>query len=171
VASLPTTLILIDKDCQEIDSIVQAGNINFSHVAAYDGWYTLRIRNASSTQLGQKCWVKATYFAPQIVQTNVIKNKCAGSLTDPNVGIFENELNEIVLSPNPFIDELDVLFPNVNHGINLIQILNLEGKLVKVIPIEAYQESIKLDLADLSKGSYIVKFISDIDVKSQLIIK
>jgi alpha-amylase len=171
VASLPISLILIDKDCQEIDSIVQTGNINFSHVAAYDGWYTLRIRNASSTQQGQKCWVKATYFAPQIVQTNVVKNKCACTVTNPNVGVSEDELNEIVLSPNPFIDELDVLFPNVIHGINLIQILNLEGKIVKVIPIEAFQESIKLDLADLSKGSYLVKFISEIDVKSQLIIK
>jgi alpha-amylase len=171
VASLPITLILIDKDCQEIDSIVQVGNINYSHVASYDGWYTLRIRNASSTQQGQKCWVKATYFAPQIVQTNVVKNKCACTVTNPNAGVFEDELNEIVLSPNPFIDELDVLFPNVNHGINVIQILNLEGKVVKVIPIEAFQELIKLDLTDLSKGSYLVKFISDIDVKSQLIIK
>jgi alpha-amylase len=171
IATLPISLILIDKDCQEIDSLVQAGTINYTHVATYDGWYTLRIRNASSTQLGQKCWVKATYFAPQIVQTNVVKNKCACVTSDPNVGVIENELQEIVVSPNPFIDELDVQFQYVNHGINTIQILNLEGKVVKVIPVETNQESLKLDLVDLSKGSYVLRFISDAEVKSHLIIK
>jgi alpha-amylase len=170
-ATLPISLILIDKDCQEIDSIIQTGTIVFSHLATYDGWYTLRIRNASSTQPGQKCWVKATYFAPQTVETNVVKNKCACAVIDPNVGIYEDKMKEIVLSPNPFVDEIDVQFPNVNHGFNLIQILNLEGKVVKVIPVETNQESLKLDLADLSKGSYMVRFVSDVDVKSQLIIK
>ena len=171
VASLPINLILIDKDCQEIDSIVQAGNIIYSHTATYDGWYTLRIRNASNAQLGQKCWVKATYFAPQVVQTNVVKNKCACSVINPNAGIFENELNEIVLSPNPFIDALDVQFPNANHGFQIIEILNLEGKIVKVIPIETYQEQMKIDLGDLLKGSYFIRFISDTEVKSQMIVK
>jgi alpha-amylase len=171
VATLPISLILIDKDCQEIDSIVQAGTINYSYVATYDGWYTLRIRNASSAQLGQKCWVKATYFAPQIVQTNVVKNKCACEIADPNVGVVEIELNEITVSPNPFTDELDVQFPEINHGFQIIQILNLEGKIVKVIPIETVQEQVNIDLGDLSKGSYFIKFISDIEVESQMIIK
>jgi hypothetical protein len=115
--------------------------------------------------------VKATYFAPQTVQTNVVKNKCACSVTNPNAGVFEDDMQEIVVSPNPFIDELAIQFPMLNHGIYNIQLINLEGKVVKNIPVETNQAQIKLDLADLSKGSYTIRFISEMGVKSHLIIK
>jgi alpha-amylase len=171
IATLPISLILIDKDCQEIDSLVQAGTINYTHVATYDGWYTLRIRNASSTQLGQKCWVKAIYLAPQVVQTNVIKNKCACSITDPNVGTFELDKQLISISPNPFDDHVDVLFSNVDHGFKQIDILNLEGKIVKSISVDGNPTSMTINLDDLSKGSYVVRFVSDEGTASHMIVK
>ncbi len=171
VSTLPIRLILLDKDCQEVDSMEQAGTINFSHQATYDGWYTLRIRNASSTQAGQKCWVKAMYLAPQVVQTNVVKNKCACSMTDPNAGLPELDLNEIVLAPNPFEDYIEVQFSSINHGFQHIEILNLEGKILKSISNNSFQQSMIISLSDLPKGSYVIRFISDIEIKSYVIVK
>ncbi len=171
VSTLPIRLILLDKDCQEVDSMEQAGTINFSHQATYDGWYTLRIRNASSTQAGQKCWVKAMYLAPQVVQTNVVKNKCACSMTDPNAGLPESDLNEIALAPNPFEDYIEVQFSSIKHGFQHIEILNLEGKILKSISNNSFQQSMIISLSDLPKGSYVIRFISDIEIKSYVIVK
>lgn len=171
VSTLPIRLILLDKDCQEVDSMEQAGTINFSHQATYDGWYTIRIRNASSTQAGQKCWVKAIYLAPQVVQTNVVKNKCACSMTDPNAGLPELDLNEVALAPNPFEDYMEVQFPSIDHGFKHIEILNLEGKILKSISNNSFQQSMIISLSDLPKGSYVIRFISDSEIKSYVIVK
>jgi alpha-amylase len=171
ISTLPIRLILLDKDCQEVDSMEQAGTINFSHQATYDGWYTIRIRNASSTQAGQKCWVKAIYLAPQVVQTNVVKNKCACSMTDPNAGLPELDLNEVALAPNPFEDYMEVQFPSIDHGFKHIEILNLEGKILKSISNNSFQQSMIISLSDLPKGSYVIRFISDIEIKSYVIVK
>jgi len=171
VSTLPIRLILLDKDCQEVDSMEQAGTINFSHQATYDGWYTIRIRNASSTQAGQKCWVKAIYLAPQVVQTNVVKNKCACSMTDPNAGLLELDLNEVALAPNPFEDYMEVQFPSIDHGFKHIEILNLEGKILKSISNNSFQQSMIISLSDLPKGSYVIRFISDSEIKSYVIVK
>jgi len=171
ISTLPIRLILLDKDCQEVDSMEQAGTINFSHQATYDGWYTIRIRNASSTQAGQKCWVKAIYLAPQVVQTNVVKNKCACSMTDPNAGLPELDLNEVALAPNPFEEYIEVQFPSIDHGFKHIEILNLEGKILKSISNNSFQQSMIISLSDLPKGSYVIRFISDIEIKSYVIVK
>jgi alpha-amylase len=171
VSTLPIRLILLDKDCQEVDSMEQAGTINFSHQATYDGWYTIRIRNASSTQAGQKCWVKAIYLAPQVVQTNVVKNKCACSMTDPNAGVPELDLNEVALAPNPFEEYIEVQFPSIDHGFKHIEILNLEGKILKSISNNSLQQSMIISLSDLPKGSYVIRFISDMEIKSYVIVK
>jgi alpha-amylase len=171
VSTLPIRLILLDKDCQEVDSMEQAGTINFSHQATYDGWYTIRIRNASSTQAGQKCWVKAIYLAPQVVQTSVVKNKCACSMTDPNAGLPELDLNEVALAPNPFEEYIEVQFPSIDHGFKHIEILNLEGKILKSISNNSLQQSMIISLSDLPKGSYVIRFISDIEIKSYVIVK
>jgi alpha-amylase len=171
VSTLPIRLILLDKDCQEVDSMEQAGTINFSHQATYDGWYTIRIRNASSTQAGQKCWGKAIYLAPQVVQTNVVKNKCACSMTDPNAGLPELDLNEVALAPNPFEEYMEVQFPSIDHGFKHIEILNLEGKILKSISNNSFQQSMIISLSDLPKGSYVIRFISDSEIKSYVIVK
>jgi alpha-amylase len=171
VSTLPIRLILLDKDCEELDSMEQVGNMSFSHVASYDGWYTIRIRNASSTQAGQKCWVKAVYLAPQVVQSNVVKNKCACSITDPNAGTFELDNQLVTIAPNPFDDHIEVLFSNVNHGFKQIDILNLEGKIVKSIIVEDYLTNMKINLNELSKGYYVVRFFSDEGSVSHILVK
>lgn len=171
VSNVPIRFILLDKDCQTLDSVEQAGTILFSHLATYDGWYTLRIRNASVSQMGQKCWVKAIYLAPKVVQTNVVKNKCACSVSNPNAGISQEVMDEFNILPNPFEDFIEVRFSNPNQSIERIEILNLEGKILKLIPVESSLESLKINLIDLAKGSYVIRFISETGIESRVIVK
>ncbi len=74
------------------------------------------------------------------------------------------QINEIDLSnkisfyPNPAFDELMFDFNNENESIT-IRILDLAGKLYKVIKIAGTQE--KISLNDISPGSYLLQFTSD----------
>lgn len=77
----PLTLLLLDKDCVPLDSISGSGALLLQYTPTTTGWHTLRVRNTTATQPGQRCWVKATYRAPEVVQTNVAKNKCACAST------------------------------------------------------------------------------------------
>jgi len=57
-------IMLLDGQCQIVDSLTGSGTLVVNYVPVADGWYNIRIRNATAQHPGQKCWVKATYMAP-----------------------------------------------------------------------------------------------------------
>jgi alpha-amylase len=71
------TIEWLNNACEVLDTLSGTGTLTFQATSQYDGWHTVRIRNTTSNQAGQKCWVKVNYTAPQVVQTNVAKQKCA----------------------------------------------------------------------------------------------
>jgi alpha-amylase len=152
--------ILLDKDCVPIDSVSGTGNLTFTKTVSYDGWYTMRIRNVSNTQLGQKCRVKATYTAPEVVQTNVTKNKCACSITNTaNIEELEQKIN---LYPIPATSSIHV---TLNQGNCNWQIIDLNGRIVKLgvnnssdfeIEIDTLQEGMYYFMA-IQNGSQLFK--------------
>jgi hypothetical protein len=139
--------ILLDKDCVPIDSVSGTGNLTFSKKATYDGWYTMRIRNATSKQLGQKCWVKATYSAPEIVQTNITKNKCACSTT--NTSDVEELERKVMIFPIPATNTLNV---SIDFSDGDWQIIDLNGRVVKSGRNKS--SDFEIDLDDLQSGIY-----------------
>jgi alpha-amylase len=76
-------LMLLDGQCQIQDSLTGVGTVVVNHVPTADGWYNIRIRNATAQQPGQKCWVKATYMAPATSATIPARQACScvGSAT------------------------------------------------------------------------------------------
>ncbi|NBR13222.1 MAG: T9SS C-terminal target domain-containing protein [Flavobacteriales bacterium] len=155
IATNSVCLVLLNKDCNPVDSLVGVGNLVFNKLATYDGWYTIRIRNATATQAGQKCWVKATYNAPEVVQTNVTKNKCSCSITPANVGI--EEINEqVTVYPNPSNDKIYIESAKV---IGDWSIYDLNGKVVETG--NASNSSFNIDISSLKEGSYI--FVSEME--------
>lgn len=46
--------------------------LNYTPVA--DGWVNIKVRNTADNYAGQRCWVNATYTAPQVVNTSSITN-------------------------------------------------------------------------------------------------
>jgi hypothetical protein len=143
-ANLALTLGVLDKDCSPIDSATQTGNGSFSFVPTYSGWHTIRLRNATATQAGQHCWVKAIYEAPAVVQTNEAKNKCACAFTEPGVGIAEDHSLEINLFPNPTHDQFAVS-------------LSAQLQLESIALIDVFGKSLQLTYHPMNGNEYLVE--------------
>jgi hypothetical protein len=129
--------------------------LTFSYSVGQVGWHTIRIRNGTDNQVGQKCWVKANYKAPQIVNTAVVKNKCACSSI---AGINEIQGLEALIYPNPATDELYYEFGNKLNDNYRIQIIDLEGKIL-------YTDSIsnskgKIEVSAIKNGYYFFTILN-----------
>jgi alpha-amylase len=149
------TIEILDKDCQIIDTVAAAGAQTFSVSGSYSGWYTIRIRNTNSNTSGQKCWVKTTYKAPQVVQTNVVKNKCACS---SSAGIEELNPLELSIYPNPVVDELFLTLPEVLSGTpSTYMISNMLGEKMKIGALDSGNSEMKITVTDLNPGTYLLQ--------------
>ena len=90
--------------------------------------YTIKIRNTTESQMGQKCWVKVTYNAPTEPNLNISKNKCA--CDSPN-GTIDFEENGFVIFPNPVVDFLNISRSDLNIKNQNYYILNINGEIIK----------------------------------------
>lgn len=153
--TLPITIELLDANCEIVDTLSGSGNLTFSYSVGQVGWHTIRIRNGTDSQIGQKCWVKANYKAPQIVNTAVVKNKCACSSI---AGINEIQSMEVSIYPNPATEELYYEFGNKLNDNYRIQIIDLEGKIL-------YTDSIsnsngKIEVSAIKNGYYFFTILN-----------
>lgn len=152
------TLILLDKDCQPVDSTTGAGALTLQYVPTQSGWYTLRVRNATATQPGQKCWVKVTYQAPTVVQTNVAKQKCACVNTIGTSVAEESLLQQAVRSfPNPVNDQLYLVLDAEQWTWHLAKVKDLQGRLIMqhALPKDAFES--QLNVEALPAGMYLLE--------------
>ena len=142
-ANLPLTLGVLDKNCLPLDSTTQTGNGIFSFTPSYSGWYTIRLRNATASQSGQHCWVKAIYEAPAVVQTNEAKNKCACTFTEPGAELNEVSPLDINLFPNPTSDQFTIS-------------LSDELQLESIALINVFGQSFQLSYHSTNGNEYLV---------------
>lgn len=164
------TLFIQDKNCATLDSITQAGVINFAFTPTESAWHTMKIKNATATQAGQKAWVKVNYLAPEVVQTNVTKNKCACE-TVSFAGINETDRSGFVLSPNPGKDQLTVDFnaPAIENGKWTVR--DAAGRIMKTGDIASGSLQITLNIADLTTGIYFLEIGQGTNAGAQPFVK
>ena len=156
-ANLGLQLAILNKDCQVLDSVQQTGNGIFQFVPTYSGWHTIRLRNATASQAGQNCWVKAIYQAPQVVQTNEVKNKCACSISNGGNSATDDLLAEqIMIYPNPAQNELMITWDE-NVVVNSIQFIDLRGCLLKDFQGPFTNDALNCTNLNMEKGSYLVR--------------
>jgi hypothetical protein len=140
----------------------------FNKVATYDGWHTIRIRNSTATQNGQKCWVKATYTSPEVIQTNVVKNKC--SCTAPSTASIEEliEENGILVYPNPSKESITIEFTG-NFSIQPEwNVLDLSGK--KVLSGTDANFLFNIDISSLMNGYYVFSAkVNGVEVRKKFV--
>ena len=151
------TIEWLDKSCNVIDTIANKGNFNFATSANYDGWHTIRIRNTSDNQVGQKCFVKVNYTAPAVIQSNVMKNKCACDNTSGS-SIYEIDNQLLNIYPNPANDYINVLIPEeALTDLMSFTILDSYGNIVK----EGWQKlgdtSFDISIQNLVCGLYFIR--------------
>lgn len=154
------TLVLLDKDCLPLDSVSGAGALTLSYQPSQSGWYTMRIRNTSASQPGQKCWVKATYQAPAVVQTNVPKQKCAcvsGLYTSVEEGAARMEA--VSVFPNPAQDRL-YLASQAAVQWTSYQVLDMQGREIMRGALDPAQTEQELAIDGLPTGMYLLRISS-----------
>jgi alpha-amylase len=82
------------------------------------GWYTIKVKNSTTADLGQKVWVNVTYTAPTSVNTRTSPgNLRGGSTTSDDPGNFsEPYLTKVTMQvyPNPAREQVKLVFNNVN---------------------------------------------------------
>ena len=154
----PITLEVLNAQCEVIDTLSAAGTISYTANATYSGWHTLRIRNTSNAQAGQKCWVKATYTAPQVVNTTGAKQKCACSQTGAGLTIHPDHY--VAIFPNPFNERIVIDGANAGVAIKEVLIYNTHGALILQFKGNQtmWQE---VDASMLAKGIYYIEVQSE----------
>jgi alpha-amylase len=150
----PITLEVLNAQCEVIDTLSASGTLTYTVNASYSGWHTLRIRNTSNAQAGQKCWVKSTYTAPQVVNTTGAKQKCACSQT--GVGLTENPVQNVAVFPNPFNERIVIEGMSAEVTIQQVLIFNTHGALI--MQFKGNQTMLQeVDASMLAKGIYYLE--------------
>jgi hypothetical protein len=75
-------------------------------------------------------------------------------------GLIENPLDVISVYPNPTDNELFVDMKNINEDVMSIEILDLSGKVLQVVPAN-HGAVIKMNTANLAQGMYQIRIVSD----------
>lgn len=154
-ANLQLTLGVLDKNCLPLDSSTQTGNGIFAFTPSYSGWHTIRLRNATASQSGQHCWVKATYEAPAVVQTNEVKNKCACTFTEPGAELDVISPLDINLYPNPTSDQFTISLSDELH-LESISLINVFGQSFQLSCHSTNGNEYLVGLKQLESGFYWV---------------
>ena len=148
--NLSVDILLLDSNCNTIDSITGIGDFSHDFSILNEDLYTIKIRNTTENQMGQKCWVKVTYNAPPEPNLNILKNKCACNSPNSTIDFEENSL---IVFPNPVVDYLYIseIF-NIKNQIYYV--LNINGEIIK----NGTLYNGKIFLGDLEKGIYLLKY-------------
>ena len=152
--NLSIDILLLDSNCSVIDSVSGTGTIIHDFIISGEDIYTIKIRNSTDAQLGQKCWVKITYQAPETPDLTIPKNICTCNTLNTSISDNNSQFN---LYPNPvgnylFITSFD------NSLFEKYIIFDIQGKKIKSGIFNA--ESIYT--GDLSQGMYMIKYQQEI---------
>ncbi|MFN5418575.1 MAG: alpha-amylase family glycosyl hydrolase [Flavobacteriia bacterium] len=148
------TLVLLDKDCVPLDSVSGFGNLALNYTPSVSSWYTMRIRNTTATQAGQKCWVKAEYQAPAVVQTNVTKNKCTCQNTTTINDVEDLNDAKMLISPNPVTNAIFVTLNSPIVKNNSWKIYDINGREVQNGNAQFGAMTFEVNASELKNGIY-----------------
>lgn len=87
-------------------------------------------------------------------------------------GINEQELNTLMVFPNPVSEKVTIAWENTNgQTAETLEVRDLEGRLVRSIELNGNQTGINVDVADLNAGVYVIAIRSANRVATQKFIK
>ena len=150
-SNLSINLLLVDSNCTVIDSISGVGNLIHDFDVSSESWYTIKIRNTTANQSGQKCWVKVNYEAPSHPFLDAIKNKCS-CIPPPSVGLYEI-IDKLNIYPNPTTGIINLSFVK-DYSSSKFEVVDLSGK---VVLFGKVNNKLELDVSHLTKGIYYLK--------------
>ncbi len=154
------TMVVLDANCDPLDSAAGAGTLIRTFVPSQSGWYTIRLRNTTGAQPGQKAWVKVTYEAPAVVQTNVTKNKCACTTTTLPTSVDEAQKEKYwVLYPNPADDYLVIETETSSVQWQMARIRDIQGRVLMELPTNEEHGRWSMAVSGLATGMYTIELV------------
>jgi hypothetical protein len=188
--SLPVQLIEFNAVKQQTGSVLTtwstASEIDNSHFLlkrSYDGidFKTIAMINGQGTtnevttyeHLDINVNEKMSYVYYQLVQVDYNGTLSQSEIVKLRLGEEINTPPNMVVQPNPFIDDLHVVFDKQMEEDMLLEIFDLSGKLVysQHIVAEGSSRIIRCDLSNLRNGSYIVSLRNNNEQRHYRIVK
>ena len=152
--NLSIDILLLNSNCNIIDSVSGIGTIFHDFIITAEDIYTIKIRNTTDSQLGQKCWVKVNYKAPDLPDLTIPKNVCTCNSLINNITSYNTPFK---MFPSPVFDFLNIspfdkLFPEK------YVIFDINGKQVQ----SGILTNQPIYVGDLEQGIYLIKYQKEI---------
>ena len=127
-----------------VSSVSGTGTLTGTYTPTAEDWYTLKARNAVSTNPAQRCFVKATYTAPTVVTGAMTGRRDAAVLATAQAAVP----GEVTVFPNPTTsDRIDLVLQTIAPQTATVRLHDLTGRLVHEEPVRLYAGSNELRLA------------------------
>jgi alpha-amylase len=141
-----------------------ASPLTLTHNPASAKWVTIKVKNANTSQLGQKVWVNTTYTAPTTVNTRT----SPGNLEPPGEGSNNTTASEeivpmqasISLYPNPSNGRVDFNVEGISDLEEIhLELFDLTGKQVVDVQgnISKVQDLFNRNFEQVKSGVYILR--------------
>ena len=132
------TIELFDVNGNLLTSQSGVDTLNGTYTASQVGWVDVKIRNTNANQTGQKCWVRMTYTAPEVVDVTLYpllpnvatwtgnENTSWEDCRNWQQGLLPNENRDAVISANSTFN------PEISNGGNCKSLTIENGKTLSV---------------------------------------
>lgn len=156
-ATRPLVLSVIDPAVHathSADSVQGTGALTRSYTPTVGGWKTIRVRSALATAVGQPCFVKITYMAPQALLANPV------GLPDDGAALTDATAT-LTAWPNPVAsgEPLTLAVRTAFAGPATVRVYDALGRLVLTQPTRLDNDltEVVLPVGRLQPGLYVVR--------------
>jgi alpha-amylase len=138
-----------------LSSTSGTGNLTLSYTPTSTAFYKIKVRNSTTSNPGQKVFVKATYTSPKVASTSSYPAVAKARVT--NDVAVSDQVDLVVLSNNAAYATARFSMKESVPG--KISIYNMNGQLVSETTERIFLKGLnelKLPLGNISSGSYMV---------------
>lgn len=144
-----------------------AAPLTVTYTSPSSKWLTIKVKNANTTQLGQKVWLNTTYTAPTAVNTRTSPGNLQPPVGDATT---DRDAEEALLSkatftvyPNPTSGQVFFTIEGISDRENLrLELFDVQGR--RVIDLQenlsTIQESFNRQFSGLKSGLYVLQIRS-----------
>ncbi|MEO6039312.1 MAG: T9SS type A sorting domain-containing protein, partial [Saprospiraceae bacterium] len=131
-------------------------------------WLTIKVKNSTSTQLGQKVWVNTTYTAPTSVNTrtspgNLMPPIVPGNAADRDDEAVVSTKATVSVYPNPTSGQVYFQIDGLSEREEMrVELYNMQGQRVMELHenVLGIQESFNRSFGELRSGLYVLQIRS-----------
>ncbi|GAA4333217.1 alpha-amylase domain-containing protein [Flaviaesturariibacter amylovorans] len=142
-----------------LSSTAGTGNLTLTYTPTSTAFYKIKVRNTSTSNPSQKCFVKATYTSPRTASTASFPARTTNSAEAVKGPVTEEGDAALVVTVRPGSGVANVRFKMEEPGRRAIGLFSLEGKQLQVVGERAYAagwQNVSVPVSGLAAGTYIV---------------